>query len=97
MNFSKFYQKLQFLYEFRIQNSHKNSRTKSKQKEKFVCEISEIRAHIFNKERNLCTNLNKPIRLHQDRHSKHLNWPELMLPIKLFQFKTCELAVTDDA
>ena len=28
---------------------------------------------------------------------KQLNWPELMLPIKLFQFKICELAVTDDA
>ena len=25
-----------------------------------------------------------------------LNWPELMLPIKLFQLKICELAVTDD-
>ena len=24
------------------------------------------------------------------------SWPELMLPIKLFQFKICELAVTDD-
>ena len=28
---------------------------------------------------------------------EQLNWPELMLPIKLFQFKICELAVTDDA
>ena len=28
--------------------------------------------------------------------SKQLNWPELMLPIKLFQFKICELAVIDD-
>ena len=27
---------------------------------------------------------------------EQLNWPELMLPIKLFQFKICELAVTDD-
>ena len=26
---------------------------------------------------------------------KQLNWPELMLPIKLFQFKICQLAVTD--
>ena len=28
---------------------------------------------------------------------EQLNWPELMLPIKLFQFKICELAVIDDA
>ena len=28
---------------------------------------------------------------------EQLNWPELMLPIKLYQFKVCELAVTDDA
>ena len=27
---------------------------------------------------------------------EQLNWPELMLPIKLFQFKICEPAVTDD-
>ena len=27
---------------------------------------------------------------------EQLNWPELMLPIKLFKFKICELAVTDD-
>ena len=28
---------------------------------------------------------------------EQLNWPELVLPIKIFQFKICELAVTDDA
>ena len=28
---------------------------------------------------------------------KQLNWPELMLPIKLFQLKICQLAVTEDA
>ena len=27
---------------------------------------------------------------------KQLNWPEAMLPIKLFQFKIRELAITDD-
>ena len=27
---------------------------------------------------------------------EQLNWPALMLPIKLFQFKICELADTDD-
>ena len=27
---------------------------------------------------------------------EQVNWPELILPIKLFQFKICELAVTDD-
>ena len=25
-----------------------------------------------------------------------VNWPEFMLPIKLFQFKICELVVTED-
>ena len=76
--FSKFYQKLRISYEFRVQNSHmnlrtnscKDSSTKPKQKKKFVREISEITARILNKERNLCTNLNKPTRLHQERHSK---------------------------
>ena len=28
---------------------------------------------------------------------EQLSWPELILPIKLLQFKICELAVTDDA
>ena len=28
---------------------------------------------------------------------KQLHWPELKLPIKLFQFKVCQLAVTNDA
>ena len=28
---------------------------------------------------------------------EQLNWPELTLLLKLFQFKICQLAVTDDA
>ena len=27
---------------------------------------------------------------------EEVNWPELMLPIKLFQFQICELFVTED-
>ena len=27
---------------------------------------------------------------------EQLNWPKLMLPIKLFQLKICELVVTED-
>ena len=27
---------------------------------------------------------------------RQLNWPQLMLPIKFFQFKMCQLANTDD-
>ena len=69
---------MNFAKKFHVQNSHTNSCknlcTKSKQKKKFVCKISEIRARILNKERNLCTNLNKPTRLHQDRHSKKLSF-----------------------
>ena len=68
--FSKFYQKLRilctkFTHEFTYEFVHE-----TKKKKKFVCEISEIRAQILNEERNLCTDLNKPTRLHQDRHSK---------------------------
>ena len=53
--------------------------TKSKQKKKFVHKISkigvqilknEILARILNKERHLYASLNKPTKLHQDRHSK---------------------------
>ena len=39
--------------------------------EKICMQISEIRAQILSKERNLCTNLNRPARLHQDE------WPVL--------------------
>ena len=28
---------------------------------------------------------------------EQVNWPELMLPIKLFQFQICELVVTKDS
>ena len=41
-----------------------------KTKERFVREISKIPAQILNQERNLCTDLNKPTKLHEDRHSK---------------------------
>ena len=27
---------------------------------------------------------------------RQLNWPQLMLPIKFFQFKMCQLAITDN-
>ena len=49
-------------------------------KEKVVREVSEIRVRmlkyeeictqILNKETKLCTNLKKPTKLHEDRHSK---------------------------
>ena len=84
--FFKFFQKLRISYEFHLQNSHmnfcKNSCTKSKQKKKFVREISEIRARILDKERNLCTNLNKPTRLHQDILSKTLSVDNYMFSLK---------------
>ena len=76
--FSKFIQN----YEFRVQNSHTDSCTNSKQKEKLVCEISEYRARVLKKERNLCTNLNKPTRLHQDRHSKTPSFDNYMVSLK---------------
>ena len=63
-----------FTYEF----AHKFMNTK----ENFVCEISEIRARILNEERNLCTNLNKPTRLHQDRHSKTSYFDNYMVNLK---------------
>ena len=50
--------KCEFAYEF------------AKTKEKIHARISEIRARILKEESNLCTNLNKPTRLHQDRNSK---------------------------
>ena len=51
-------------------------------KKKLIRKISEIRARILNKERNLCTNLNKPTRLHQDRHSKTLSLDDNMVSLK---------------
>ena len=39
-------------------------------KEKIRTRISEIRARILKEKSILCTNLNKPTRLHQDRNSK---------------------------
>ena len=43
----------------------------AKTKEKIRTRISEIRARILKAESNLCTNLNKPTRLHQDRIQRH--------------------------
>ena len=48
----------EFVYEF------------AKTKEKIRARISEIRARILKEESNLCANLNKPTRLHQDRNPK---------------------------
>ena len=59
-----------------------NSCMKSKQKKKSVHEISEIRAQILNKERDLCTNFNKPTGLHQDRHSKASSSDNYMASLK---------------
>ena len=79
---------MNFFANFVVQNLHTNSRMnlcmKSKQKKKFVCEISEIGARILNEERNLCTNLNKPTRLHvhQDRHSKTSSFHHYMVGLK---------------
>ena len=61
---------------------HTNSCTKSTQKKKFVCEISEICAQILNKERNLCTNLNEPTQLHQHRHSKTSSFDNYVVNLK---------------
>ena len=47
-----------------------------------MCEISEIYARILNEERNLRTNLNKPARLHQDRHSKTSSFDNYMVGLK---------------
>ena len=42
-------------------------------------------------------NVTLPINTKFVHFQLQLNWPELMLPIKLFQFtEICELAVTDD-
>ena len=73
-------------------NSRKNLRKKSKQKKNFVQKFSEIRARIFknekmcaqilNKERNLCTNLNKPTEQHQDRDSKTSSFCNYLISLK---------------
>ena len=69
----------QFVYEFFHEFLYcEDLCTKSEQKKKFVCKISEI----LNKERNLCTNLNKPTRLDQDRHSKTLSFDNYMVSLK---------------
>ena len=66
--------KLRISYEFRVQSSDANSHEFvcefAKTKEKIRARISEIRARILKEESNLCTSLNKPTRLHQDRNSK---------------------------
>ena len=49
----------EFAYEFVHEFVYEFAKTKEK-----------IRARILKEESNLCTNLNKPTRLHQDRNSK---------------------------
>ena len=75
MNFFKVYKKLRisctkftckFAYEFVHESVYKFAKTK----EKIRTRILEIRARILKEESNLCANLNKPTRLHQDRNSK---------------------------
>ena len=61
----------QYAYEFAYEFVHK-----FKTKE-------EIRAQILNRERNLCTNLNKPTRLHQDGHSKTSSFDNYMASLKI--------------
>ena len=63
-----------------------------KTKKTFVREISEIRvrilrneeirAGILNEERNLCTNLNKPTKLYQDRDSKTSSFNNYLVGLK---------------
>ena len=53
-----------------------------KTKEKICTQISEIRAQILNEERNLCTNVNKPTQLHQNRNSKTLSFDNYMVSLK---------------
>ena len=77
MNFSQVYKKLQISYEFRVQSSLANSRVKTK--EKIPTRISEIRARILKEESNLCTKLNKPAQLHQDRNSKISSFDNYMV------------------
>ena len=48
-------------------------------KEKICTRISEIRARILKEESNLCTKLNKPTQLHQDRHSKTSSFEKYMV------------------
>ena len=75
MNFFEVYQKLRisctkFISEFTYEFVHEFVCEFAKTKEKIRARISEIRARILKEESNLCTNLNKPTRLHQDRNSK---------------------------
>ena len=75
MNFFQVYQKLRisctkFTCEFAYEFVHEFVYKFAKTKEKIRTRISEIRARILKEESNLCTNLNKPTRLHQDRNSK---------------------------
>ena len=61
--------------------------------------ISEIHARILNEESNLCTNLNKPTQLHQDRNSKtyfdnymvSLKHKSVKVNIKVFNLQLCLL------
>ena len=77
MNFFQIYQKLRisctkFTCEFAYEFVHEFAYEFVKTKEKIRTRISEIRARILKEGSNLCTKLNKPTQLHQDRHSKTL-------------------------
>ena len=77
---------IKFRYEFTYEFMHKFVQEfihKIKTEEKSVCEISEIRAQISSKEGYLCTNLNKPTGLHQDRHSKASSFDNYMINLKV--------------
>ena len=67
-----------------------------RESQKKICmRISELRAQIFNEERNLCTNVNKPTQLHQDRNSKISSFDNYMVSLKsksikiISKFSTC--------
>ena len=75
MKFFQVYQKLRisctkFTCEFAYEFVHEFAYEFAKTKEKIRRRISEIRARILKEESSLCTNLNKPTPLHQDRNSK---------------------------
>ena len=75
MNFFQVYQKLRisctkFTGEFAYEFVHEFVYEFAKTEEKIRTRISDIGARILKEESNLCTNLNKPTRLHQDRNSK---------------------------
>ena len=71
----------EFVYEF--------VREFAKTKEKIRARISEIRALILKKESHLCTNLNKPTRLHQDRNSKTSYFDNFMVSFWKVNLSRC--------